>query len=112
MKKKTQQQKLNLQGIYNKFKECKKSRRNSVQVGVEIEDNGGKVIEKTPQNLQVGIKVENLTKKYGRNTAVDKLSMKVLKDQITVLLGHNGAGKSTTMSVITGKTKPKLAIQS
>lgn len=73
-----------------------------MQVGVETERNNGKLIEKAPENLQVGIKVEKLKKKYGRNTAVDKLSMKIYKDQITVLLGHNGAGKSTTMSMITG----------
>lgn len=77
-------------------------RRLSIQVGFENDRGNSKLIEKAPENLQVGIKLEKLTKKYGRNTAVDQLSMNVYKDQITVLLGHNGAGKSTTMSMMTG----------
>lgn len=74
-----------------------------MQVDVERERGYGVVIEKAPNNLQVGIKVENLSKRYGRDTAVDKIDMQIYKDQITVLLGHNGAGKSTTMSMITGE---------
>ncbi|CAD5216495.1 unnamed protein product [Bursaphelenchus okinawaensis] len=37
--------------------------------------------------------------------AVDDLSFRAYRGQITVLLGHNGAGKSTTFSVISGSTK-------
>lgn len=48
------------------------------------------------------IKVENLIKKYGEHTAVDKLSFEVEKGQIYGFLGPNGAGKSTTMNIITG----------
>lgn len=78
-----------------------------MQVAVEIDENNGKLIEKA-DNLQPGIRVENLKKKYGRHTAVDGLTMNVYKDQITVLLGHNGAGKSTTMSMITGEQEKKI----
>lgn len=46
---------------------------------------------------------QNLTKTYGLKTsAVKNLSLNIYEDQITVLLGHNGAGKSTTISMITG----------
>lgn len=40
----------------------------------------------------------------GRNKciAVKDLSMNLYKGQITVLLGHNGAGKTTVCSVLTG----------
>lgn len=48
------------------------------------------------------IEVKNLTKKYGNNTAVKDLSLKVEKGKIYGLLGANGAGKSTTMNIITG----------
>lgn len=48
------------------------------------------------------IVLENVSKKFGKKTVVDNLNLKIYKNHITVLLGHNGAGKSTTMSMITG----------
>ena len=47
------------------------------------------------------IKVEGLTKRYGRTTAVDNISFEVGKGQIVGFLGPNGAGKTTTMRVLT-----------
>ncbi|MBI3679832.1 MAG: ABC transporter ATP-binding protein [Acidobacteria bacterium] len=47
------------------------------------------------------IKVENLTKRYARNVAVDGISFEVEKGQIVGFLGPNGAGKTTTMRVLT-----------
>ena len=47
------------------------------------------------------IKVEGLTKRYARTTAVDGISFEVQKGQIVGFLGPNGAGKSTTMRVLT-----------
>ena len=52
------------------------------------------------------IEVTNLTKKYGKHTAVDHLSFRVEKGQIYGFLGPNGAGKSTTMNIITGYLAP------
>ncbi len=48
------------------------------------------------------IQVENLTKLYGRHTAIDQLTFTVNKGEILGFLGPNGAGKSTTMNIITG----------
>ncbi len=48
------------------------------------------------------IEIENLTKKYGDKVAVDNISFKVKKGSIVGFLGKNGAGKSTTMNIITG----------
>lgn len=48
------------------------------------------------------IQVSNLTKKYGKNVAVDNVSFTIEKGHIYGLLGPNGAGKSTTMNMITG----------
>jgi len=48
------------------------------------------------------IAVQGLTKRYGRTTAVDRLSFDVMPGQVTGFLGPNGAGKSTTMRVIMG----------
>ena len=44
--------------------------------------------------------------KRGNKRAVDSLSLKMYESQVTALLGHNGAGKSTTMSVLTGLFPP------
>ncbi|MBR6402795.1 MAG: ABC transporter ATP-binding protein [Eubacterium sp.] len=48
------------------------------------------------------IEVKGLTKVYGENTAVKDLSLTIEKGKIYGLLGANGAGKSTTMNIITG----------
>src|SRR5262249_9478433 len=47
------------------------------------------------------IEVENLTKRYGRAPAVDRVSFKVEKGEILGFLGPNGAGKTTTMRILT-----------
>lgn len=52
------------------------------------------------------IEVKNITKKYGKFTAVDNLNFKVEDHEIMGFLGPNGAGKSTTMNVITGYIEP------
>ena len=45
---------------------------------------------------------QNLTKRYGANIALDKVSFTVEEGTIVGFLGPNGAGKSTTMNIITG----------
>ena len=46
--------------------------------------------------------VEHLTKRYGEFTAVDDLSFEIQEGHVYGFLGHNGAGKSTTMNIMTG----------
>ena len=48
------------------------------------------------------LKVENVTKYYGSNLAVDNLSFEVKNGEIFGLLGINGAGKTTTFRMIIG----------
>jgi ABC-2 type transport system ATP-binding protein len=48
------------------------------------------------------IHVENLTRKYGDFTAVDGVSFEITPGEIVGLLGHNGAGKTTIMKMMTG----------
>lgn len=48
------------------------------------------------------IEIKNLVKKYGEIRAVDDLSMSIASGKIYGLLGKNGAGKSTTMNILTG----------
>jgi ABC-2 type transport system ATP-binding protein len=47
------------------------------------------------------IVIENLTKRYGAQKAVDNISLKVATGEILGFLGTNGAGKTTTMKIIT-----------
>src|SRR5512135_516533 len=47
------------------------------------------------------ITVKELTKRYARTTAVDRISFQVEKGQIVGFLGPNGAGKTTTMRMLT-----------
>ena len=48
------------------------------------------------------IQINNLTKTYGNQNAVDDISFKVNTGEVLGFLGPNGAGKSTTMKMITG----------
>ena len=52
------------------------------------------------------IRVRNLTKSFGNRKVVDDLSFDVRKGEVFALLGHNGAGKSTTIDMILGLKKP------
>ena len=42
----------------------------------------------------------------GGHRAVDYINLKMYADQIFVLLGHNGAGKTSMISVLTGLLEP------
>lgn len=50
----------------------------------------------------MSITVNNLTKVYGTQKAVNNISFNITKGEIVGFLGPNGAGKSTTMKIITG----------
>jgi ABC-2 type transport system ATP-binding protein len=52
------------------------------------------------------VEVEDLTKHYGEVRALDGVSLKVAPGEIFGLLGHNGAGKSTMIGILTGRAKP------
>ncbi len=59
------------------------------------------------------IRLEKLTKRYGRITAVDGLDLHVRKGEVFGFLGPNGAGKTTTFKMLCGLIQPtsgKMAI--
>ncbi|XP_071796832.1 phospholipid-transporting ATPase ABCA3-like [Asterias amurensis] len=63
--------------------------------------------EAEPQGLHAGIKIQGLTKVYGKDkVAVNGLTLNMYEGQITALLGHNGAGKTSTLSMLTGMFPP------
>jgi ABC-2 type transport system ATP-binding protein len=52
------------------------------------------------------IEVNNLTRRYGDLTAVDDVSFRIERGEVVGLLGHNGAGKTTIMKMMTGFLEP------
>ncbi|MET7745523.1 ATP-binding cassette domain-containing protein [Streptomyces sp. NPDC005385] len=52
------------------------------------------------------IRVEGLTKRYGRRTAVDGLSFTVRSGRVTGFFGPNGAGKTTALKAVVGLSRP------
>ena len=65
-------------------------------------------IEVYESKEEPGIEINSLHKVYSRanNHALKGLSVKFYKNEITAFLGHNGAGKSTTMHLLTGLYTP------
>ncbi len=55
-----------------------------------------------PFETLMSVTVQQLTKIYGEQRAVDNLSFSASKGEVLGFLGPNGAGKSTTMKIITG----------
>ncbi|NLA08019.1 MAG: ATP-binding cassette domain-containing protein, partial [Firmicutes bacterium] len=48
------------------------------------------------------IQVDNITKRYGEQPAVNRLSFQVADGEILGLIGPNGAGKTTTIRILCG----------
>ena len=52
------------------------------------------------------IQVKNLSKKFKKNLAVNKINFNIEKNKTVGLLGPNGCGKTTTIGMILGLLKP------
>lgn len=52
------------------------------------------------------IKIENVNKRYDNTTVVHDLNLQINSGEIVGIIGHNGAGKSTTMKMIAGLVEP------
>lgn len=53
---------------------------------------------------------QNLTKKYGEQTALNSLNLTIEEGEIFALLGQNGAGKTTTINLFLGFVEPTSGI--
>ncbi len=56
------------------------------------------------------LKVENLYKSFGKKPALEDVSFSIEKGEIYGLLGHNGAGKSTSLGIILGMVAPDRGV--
>ena len=56
------------------------------------------------------IETQELTKKFGDKIAVNKADIQIRRGQLVAYLGTNGAGKSTTINMLTGLLKPTSGI--
>jgi ABC-2 type transport system ATP-binding protein len=56
------------------------------------------------------IDIQHLTKRYGDFTAVDDVSLEVLRGEIFGFLGPNGAGKTTTIRILAGLSLPTSGV--
>jgi len=52
------------------------------------------------------IKIKDLTRNYGGFKAVNQVSFEIARGEVVGLLGHNGAGKTTIMKMMTGFLEP------
>ena len=55
------------------------------------------------------IQIKHVTKQYNHTTAVDDLNLEVGDGEIVGIIGHNGAGKSTTLKAISGLVRAERA---
>jgi ATP-binding cassette subfamily A (ABC1) protein 3 len=121
------------QGVFSHFSSSGTSSCNGVKVNTEEHESGVEMTTTgygaSPYDLDPSIPVEDVTSNMkqqvldnecvhisglkkvfdtntGKKVAVDGLDMTFYSGQITALLGHNGAGKSTTVSMLSGLYPP------
>ncbi|XP_004398889.1 PREDICTED: ATP-binding cassette sub-family A member 3-like [Odobenus rosmarus divergens] len=61
-----------------------------------------KYFEAEPTSLVADIQIKHLHKEFGDKVVVNNMSLNLYKGQITILLGQNGAGKTTALSLLIG----------
>lgn len=71
-----------------------------------IEHSNADDPEEDLSKADVGVHIQNLSKYYRNKVALKNLSVKFYRNMITAFLGRNGAGKSTTWSILTGLIPP------
>jgi ABC-2 type transport system ATP-binding protein len=85
-------------------------RADRVGVGIIKGKNGNTIaLVQRPSDIfmnTISIKTTNLTKSFGDNVAVDLLNLDVRKGELYGLVGPDGAGKTTTMRILTGILDP------
>jgi ATP-binding cassette subfamily A (ABC1) protein 3 len=71
-------------------------------------ESSAKYEQQTVRTTAPLAKMTNVTKIFGSQTVIDNLTLNFYKSEIFCLLGHNGAGKSTTINLLTGLLSSNL----
>src|SRR5215472_4390637 len=61
---------------------------------------------RAPATGETAIELREVSKRFGQVQAVDRLSFAVPQGQVVALLGPNGSGKTTTISLLLGLRRP------
>ncbi|MDH3947391.1 MAG: ABC transporter ATP-binding protein [Gammaproteobacteria bacterium] len=61
-----------------------------------------------PVNTDHAIELRAVDKRYGKTVVVDGIDLQVHNGECFVLIGHNGAGKTTIMKLMLGLTRPSI----
>lgn len=94
----TPEEEIELEGYQPDMREVVVATEEITPDGIEEE-----IIEEPEKGV---LRTDNLVKKYGKRTVVNKVSIDVTQGEIVGLLGPNGAGKTTTFYMTTGLIKP------
>jgi len=86
--------------LYKSRRDPRPSRSSSRNVRFEKFDQ-----DDEPEDLKAGIDIKKLSERFKR-MHVKNLSLNLYENQITVLIGHNGAGKTTAISMLTKLYQP------
>jgi ATP-binding cassette subfamily A (ABC1) protein 3 len=96
--------------VYESIVSKKTNRDGYIELPTKLNNSKGmeEHVEDPADHLVESVRIQNLTKVFGDldRPAVNNLSLSLYQGEIHVLLGHNGAGKSTTISMLTGLLPP------
>ena len=56
--------------------------------------------------MEPAVELRGLTKRFGAFTALDSLTLSVTRGEVFGVLGPNGSGKTTTINILSGLSKP------
>jgi len=62
--------------------------------------------KKKKKHADIAVRLSNVTKRFGDNTAVNSVSLRIRGGSVYGLIGPNGAGKTTTFSMLAGYLRP------
>ena len=84
----------------------KKYKTEDAEEADPLDDEIATEIKRVAASPDDGLRVQDITKAYGSNVAVQDITFGVKRGEVFALLGPNGAGKSTTISLIRGDILP------
>ncbi|KAM7303136.1 ATP-binding cassette sub-family A member 2-like [Ixodes scapularis] len=80
------------------------------RAGRPMKAKDANLFESAPEGAKAVISVEALTKVYGSSKALANVDLEIYEGQLTVLLGQNGAGKTSLINIIAGLQRATVGI--